>query len=130
MNRILALDYGRARVGVAVSAGSLAEPLQVLAANEQTTSKIAEICQEHRVTQLVIGVSEREMATESRTWGENLAQQLNLPVTFEDETLSSVEVQKRLRSARAGKKAYTGPIDHYAAAVILERYLDEHEEDL
>lgn len=125
MKRILALDYGRARVGVAVSAGTLAEPLTVLPANDTLQDQISKLCQEHRINQLVIGISEKDMAEESQKWGQEISAALNLPVTFQDETLSSVEVQQRLRSARSGKRAYSGWIDHYAAAVILERYIDD-----
>lgn len=127
MSRILGIDYGRARIGVALSAGTLAEPLEIISP-ELAHARLGELVKQHQVSQLVVGVSEKEMAQESRTFGTALAASLDLPVFFTDETLSSVEVQKRLRSSRLGKKQYRGPIDHFAAAIILERYLDDHSE--
>lgn len=128
--RILALDYGRARIGVAVQAGTLAEPLLVLPAGEQALHEIAQLCRQYGITQLVVGVSEQDMAQESTTFGVELGKKLGLPIDFTDETLSSVEVQQRLRSAKSGKSAFPQKIDHYAAAVILERYIDDHPEIL
>jgi putative Holliday junction resolvase len=127
MSRILGIDYGRARVGLAISAGTLGEPLEVTAP-ELAGTRAAAIVDEYGVTALVVGVSEKEMAEESKIFGTKLAEKLGLPVTFTDETLSSVEVQQRLRSARQGKQQYRGPIDHFAAAIILERYLEDHPE--
>jgi putative Holliday junction resolvase len=125
MSRTLAIDYGRSRIGVAVSAGTLAEPLEVISPKDAPVH-LRQIVEKFDVSQLVVGVSEKNMAQESRKFGADLATQLNLPVFFTDETLSSVEVQKRLRSTRIGKKQYRGPIDHFAAAIILERYLEDH----
>lgn len=128
--RILALDYGRARVGVALQAGTLAEPLFVLPAGESVTREVAALCRQYGVTQLVVGVSEHDMAQESMTFGLELGKALNIPVDFADETLSSVEVQQRLRASRTGKAANPAQIDHFAAAIILERYIDDHPEIL
>ncbi len=126
MSRILALDYGRARVGVALSAGTLAEPLEVISP-EKTIEFIRSLQRQYDIQSLVVGVSEQNMADESKSWGESIAETLNLPVIFVDETLSSVEVERKLREARVpGKARKNQPIDHYAAAIILERYLDDH----
>lgn len=130
MTRLLALDYGRARVGVAVSAGTLAEPLEVIAPGPNLIPRLRALCAAHDIGTLVVGVSEQGMAEESRLFGENVSKELELPVVYADETLTSVEVQQRLRQRAAGKKSYTGPIDHFAAAVILERYLDDHEGEI
>lgn len=127
--KALAVDYGRARIGVAVQMGSLAEPLEVIPATQDFTGRLRSLCHEHRVDQIVVGVSEQAMAEESKVFGVELERQLKLPVVFQDEALSSIEVQNRLRQSRAGKQQYRGDIDHFAAAVILERYLDDMGED-
>lgn len=129
MSRLLGIDYGRARIGLALSAGTLAEPLEVVSP-DQAVLRIQELVKIHGVTSFVVGVSEREMATESENFGKTLADTFGLPVAFSDETLSSVEVQQRLRSTRQGKQQYRGWIDHFAAAIILERYLEDHAEEI
>lgn len=130
MKRILAIDYGKARIGTALSSGTLADPLEVIANTPVASERLAGLVKQHGVEMLLVGVSEQAMAEESRKFGLDLAKTLELPVEFEDETLSSVEVQHKLRQTRLGKQQYRGAIDHYAAAVILERYLDEHTEGI
>lgn len=124
--RYLAIDYGDARVGTAVSFGTLAEPLQTFPRNNSLFAHISQLCRQHGITHLVVGQSEQEMATKSMAFAQELSDATGLPYTMMDETLSSKEVQARLRETRKGKKQYTGPIDHFAAAVILERFLEEN----
>lgn len=128
--RWLGIDYGEARIGVALSYGTLAEPLEVISGKDWETARdrLQTICNQYRVAGLVVGQSEREMALKSQEFGRWLAHELNLPVQWSDETLSSVEVQRKLRETRRGKKQYTGQIDHFAAAEILSRWLDEQSE--
>lgn len=124
--RFLCLDFGLARVGCAISYGTLAEPLEVIPNNEHLFTHIEKIIKHYGVTDLIVGVSEMEMAEMSKEFGQKLSQHTKLPVHFQDEALSSVEVQKLLREKSVGKKQHRGPIDHFAAAQILDRYLDDH----
>lgn len=123
--RFLCLDFGLARIGTALSFGTLAEPLVILENNDQVLYKIAALIRQHNVTDLVVGISEKEMAEQSRKFGTLLQEKMQLPVHWQDETLSSVEVHHMLRQKAAGKKQHRGPIDHFAAAQILQRYLDD-----
>ncbi len=125
MNKVLAIDYGLARVGLAVSYGSLAEPLLILANDPELLPRLREICQQHQVDTIVVGISENTMAQQSRAFAEQVRQTTGLPVVYEDETLSSIEVNQRLRDTRVGKRQHRRPIDHLAAALILERYLEQ-----
>ncbi len=123
--RYLGIDYGDARIGVAVSFGTLAEPLIVLPNDGTQWDTLKKIVHEYRITELIIGQSENTMAEKSKEFAGELSALLNLPHHMFDETLSSKEVHQKLRSVREGKKQYRGPIDHFAAAVILQRYIDE-----
>lgn len=123
--RYLGIDYGDARIGVAVSYGSLAEPLVVLSNDGTHWETLQSLVNEYRITHLVVGQSEQAMAEKSQAFATELAQITKLPYTMHDETLSSKEVESKLKEQRQGKKQYRGPIDHFAAAVILQRYLDE-----
>lgn len=123
--KIMALDYGRKRIGVAVSFGTLAEPLDIVLNNLQTINNLQQVVNKHHIQKILVGISEREMAQESQEFGTKIANILDLPVTFYDETLSSVQVKKKLHQKNKGKRQYKGDIDHYAAAIFLQNYLDE-----
>lgn len=120
--KILAIDFGTQRIGVAVSRGSLAEPLMIIPNSVESLEMLKEICQEEAIEQIVVGESEGAMAEKSRAFGEMLVQRLGLPVHYVDETLSSKTVEARLRSLKRSRP--NQPIDHFAAAVILEEWLD------
>lgn len=121
----LAVDYGRQRIGLAISRGTLAEPLTILDANQQPLTQIAQICVTEGVQRLVVGVSENEMAQESRAFGEQLADATGLPVLYADETLSSKTVAQRLKESGASLHRRQQPIDDLAAAVFLQDWIDD-----
>jgi putative Holliday junction resolvase len=126
MEKILGLDFGTERVGAAVSFGTLAEPLTVLPNDGQLLSKIKLLCAANQIDRIVLGRSENVMAEKTEAFAQELGQVIGQPIVFEDETLSSKEVERLLREARLGKRQHRGPIDHLAAALILQRYLDEN----
>jgi len=123
--RTLGIDYGDARIGLALSYGTLAEPLIVIPNDGSHWDTLQSTIHEFNVSHLVIGQSEHKMAEKSIAFAQQLSSLVHLPVNMQDETLSSKEVQTKLREQRVGKKQYRGPIDHFAAAIILQRYLDE-----
>lgn len=131
-DKLLGLDYGTRRIGVAVSFATLAEPLEVIA-NPTTTNesvvtaaalqRISELCQEHQIQALVVGMSENHMAKLTQQFVQLLEQHLHLPIHLHDETLTSATVQARLREQGVNLSRQTTAIDHYAAALILEDFL-------
>lgn len=125
--RYLGIDFGLQRVGIAISYGSLAEPLEILRNDTQLFAQIKRFCQEFRITGIVLGISEQKMAEKTQVWGQELGEYLDLPIYYSDEVLSSREVSQKLRETRKGKKQFTGHIDHFAATLILQRFLDENE---
>ncbi|MFA6814478.1 MAG: Holliday junction resolvase RuvX [Patescibacteria group bacterium] len=131
MSIILAIDYGLARIGLAISYVGLAEPLKVIK-NDLTASKliigdqaleeIKNIIEKEKVEKIVLGISEQEMAKKTLEFSEHLKSLFSLDVILVDEALSSYEVEQRLKELP--KKNRRQAIDHYAAAIILENYLD------
>ncbi len=121
--KILGIDYGTKRVGVAVSYASLAQPLEVLENDEHLIGRLGQLMAEHRVQEIVVGISENEMAAKTQEFVRRLRAVTPLPITFIDETLTSHQVHEWLRDAPARKRR--GPIDHFAAALILENYLQD-----
>ena len=133
MARLLALDVGEKRVGVALSdeTQTLARPLLTLkrASRKEDFAKLAAVCREHGIVKVIVGLprtlrgEEGPQAQRVRRYATELQAALNLPMDFWDERFSSVDAQERLaRSSR--KPRAKGEIDAAAAAIILQEYLD------
>jgi len=132
MNPILGLDFGRARIGVAISdeLQLLAHPLETIPTNQQTTSRIAEIVREKGVDHVVAGIP-RQMngqigsaATEVLEFVEKLRAILPCPVVTWDERLTTVAAHRALRHAGKKMRETRSYVDQVAAQMILQSYLD------
>src|SRR5438874_13618226 len=132
MNPILALDFGRARIGAAISdeLQALAHPLETIPADEQAPSRIAEIVREKKVDHVVAGLP-RQMdgqigaaATEVLQFVEKLRAILPCPVVTWDERLTTAAAHRALRDAGKKTRQTRGYIDQVAAQMILQSYLD------
>lgn len=126
MVKVLSIDFGRAKVGIAVSSGSLADPLSVIRYTEldDLLVKIKKLAEEHKIERIVVGVSEGESAKASKEFGKSLGDYLNLPVIFYDETLTTYEVNQKSIEAGMSRKKRKNMEDAFAAALILQNYLD------
>ncbi len=149
--KLLALDVGLARIGVATCdpLGLSVRPLTTLrrASRREDFAALAEIVREEEATAVVVGLplhdqSNGEAATEEnwesdqsrsvRKWAERLAHALRvllgrpLPIIFWDERFSTFDAQEILAAGDA-RLAQVGE-DAVAAAVILQRYLDAQEQ--
>jgi putative Holliday junction resolvase len=131
-NRILGLDFGRARIGVAISdeLQLLAHPLETIPANEEPASRVAEIVREKQVDYVVAGIP-RQMngqigtaATEVLEFVEKLRAILPCPVVTWDERLTTVAAHRALRDAGKKTRQTRGYVDQVAAQMILQTYLD------
>lgn len=132
--RILAIDYGRARHGLAVSdgLGLAAHPLACLERHKDPARDLIalrKVCEERDVRRLVVGLplnmddSEGPMAKEARRFGDALAAELGLPVAYEDERLSSDEAEHVLRERGFKPGERRKRVDSMAAVVILQAVL-------
>jgi putative Holliday junction resolvase len=120
----LAIDYGKKRIGIARSIGWLAEPVKIIQHTQGALDEIAALCREYQIDELICGVSEGEMADETMAFAKILQDKVKLPLHFFDETMSSKEVEQMIRSSGKKMKDRGQPIDHFAAAHILQQYLD------
>jgi putative Holliday junction resolvase len=128
--RILGIDHGDVRIGLALSdeSGTVARPLQVIqhVAREADAETIARIAAEKEAKLIVIGLptdSDGEIGHQARKvqrWAEALKQATAIPVEFWDESFSSQEAES-LKHRTRGE-----PNDAQAAAVMLQNYLDAH----
>ena len=132
MNPILAIDFGRVRIGVAISdeLQLLAHPLETIAANERTIARVAEIVRERKVNHVVVGIPRQlngkigAAATEALRFGEKLRPILPCPVVTWDERLTTVAAHRALREAGKKTRATRHYVDQVAAQMILQGYLD------
>jgi putative Holliday junction resolvase len=135
MNPILALDLGRARIGVAVSdeLQLLAHPLETIPADGQATPRLAQIIREKKVDHVVVGIP-RQMngqigaaATEALRFVEKLRAILPCPVVTWDERLTTVAAHRALRDAGKKTRDTRAYVDQVAAQMILQGYLDRRQ---
>lgn len=126
MSNYLGVDYGRAKVGLAVSSGSLAAPLKVLRYTniDELFVRIKKTVEEEKIEQIVIGLSDGKIAKESKKFGRDLSKYLNLPVAFIDETLTTADVLEKAIEAGMGQKKRKNMEDAFSATLILQNYLD------
>ena|SRR6188474_862596 len=132
MNRILGLDLGRARIGVAISdeLHLLAHPLETIPANQQPAARVAEIVRDKNVDHVVAGIPKRmdgqigSAATEVLEFVEKLRAILPCPVVTWDERLTTVAAHRALRDAGKKTRQTRNYVDQVAAQMILQSYLD------
>lgn len=126
--KILGIDYGRRKLGLAISEGYLSEPWKVLRVEhlDEALKKVTQIIKDEKIEKVVIGVSEGEMGKESKDFGMNLQQELEIQVDTHDETLSTQDATRLAIEAGMGRKKRNEMEDAFAASVILQDYLDSH----
>lgn len=137
MPRILGVDYGERRVGLALSdpTATIAQPLPTLMrrrGKRPPVQAVADIAREHEVVMAVIGLpltlegSESEWTAEVRAFGNALAERAGIPVEFIDERFTSVRAEQAVRSSglRKSQREEKSRIDAAAAILILQAFLD------
>ncbi len=133
--RVLAVDHGQARIGLAISdaGGRVARPLQALAHVERAAdaARVAQLAAEHAAECIVLGLPKDSdgnigpAARRVQRFGAVLAEHTAIPVTYWDEsntTKRAAELSGRKRTARPA-------LDAIAAAIILQDYWDAHAHD-
>jgi putative Holliday junction resolvase len=131
--RVLALDIGAKRVGVAVS-DEMRLTVRPLAALRGTNWKrlvkaLSELCEEFDVREVVLGLplrldgSEGDAAKEVRGVARKLELTLRIPVSFQDERLTSKTAEAALRREGLGEREVFANADSEAAAIILRDFL-------
>jgi len=145
MSRILGIDLGEKRVGIALADGdgAPARPLTTLRRAgdlEGDAAALRALVEAHDVGELVVGLpfdasgTEGPQAELTRSWATVVAADLRLPLTFRDERLTSHLAEDRLGPMKRGRSggpptrtqrdAYKARVDREAAAIILQDELD------
>jgi putative Holliday junction resolvase len=126
--RILGIDYGRKKIGLAIgdTDSKLSQPYRILRYEDirMLREEIKKVTLELGVKKIVIGVSEGKMEEESRDFGKELEEILKIKVVFQDETLTTHEAQELSIRAQIKRKKRKAFEDAYSASLMLQSYLD------
>ena len=133
--RVLAIDYGERRVGLALSSPShgLVGGLPTIDRRDlrgrSLETAIAALVEEHAVERIVLGIplqmdgAEGETARTVRAFGERLAAKVDVRIDTWDERLTTEAARRRLREAGHSERAMKSRIDQLSAVLMLESYL-------
>ncbi len=137
MARVLGIDFGERRVGLALSdpSATIAQPLPTLqrrAGKRPPIAAITEIIQQNEVVQAVVGLplnlagDETEWTRAVREFGGKLHERAGIPVEFLDERLTSVQAERAVRSVglKRSDREQKHRIDAAAAVLLLQTFLD------
>lgn len=132
--RVLAIDPGTRRIGVAISdpTGTIAQPLLALPAEPAATlvQRLADLARRQEAGRLVVGLPRRmdgglgPEARSARALADELRRTTGLEVALVDERLTSVAAERALLSGGASRARRRQLSDQVAAALILQTYLD------
>jgi len=135
--RIMALDLGEKRIGLALSDESrtLARPFKVLKRSSRVADyeSIKRISEEQGIVLLVIGLpkllsgEEGDKARWVRDYSAQLSQAVELPIEFWDESFSTKDALESMKQRGISRKHQKKRIDAVASAFILQQYLDARE---
>ena len=131
--RYLSIDYGKKRTGLAVcNAGeTIASPFAALTGRANLVPEILEVIKREEIEAIVVGLplnmddSEGPQAKLVRNFAKTLQEQIEIPIHFHDERLSSFDAEKKLAGIDLTRKKKKKRIDAIAAAAILQSFLEE-----
>ncbi len=132
--RILALDFGKKRIGLAVS-----DPLGLTAQGLETLHRtrvrddleaLSGLIRDYQVSLILVGMplhmsgDESRQSEHTREFSERLRQHAGVPVRYWDERWTSVQAARVLRESGIGREKRAAAIDRLSAVILLESYLD------
>lgn len=132
--RVLAIDYGGVRIGLAISdaLGLTAQGLPTLerTTNEADLTRLEQISADYSIARIIVGNpishsgEETQMSRRAAKFAERLRQRFTVPVELWDERLTSREADHVLRESGADRRKQPGIRDRIAAQILLQSYLD------
>ena len=134
MNRVMGLDIGTKRIGVALSDPLLitAQPFDTIdrIPEKSALDKLDDIIKVYNVNKVVAGLPLMMngdfglQAQDCKDFGEKLSQKIQIDVIFVDERLTSFQAEEILKAQKAKYTKDKGLVDKVAASIILQEYLD------
>ncbi len=134
MTRILGIDLGTVRTGVAVASTAVAQPLVVIEEtdDDRIVERLAEIAHEEEAREIVFGVpvsldaSDGPAAIRAREVARRLKEKVAIPVHLWDERLTTAQAQRAMVGGGVRRKKRREVVDKIAATLLLQSYLDAH----
>jgi len=117
--KILSVDWGEKRIGLAIADDGLAEPLGTVS----SVGELIEIVREQEAEKIVLGLPEGKHERSVKDLSKRLEKELGVEVVLRNEVLSTESALKVAIEAEKGKKARR-ELDALAAAILLQEYLD------
>jgi putative Holliday junction resolvase len=138
MSRVMAVDLGAARTGVAVSdeLGMLAQPWKTLPGGDASLEAVVSAVEELKPVHVLVGLPRNMDGTYgpaaeiARSFAENLRSRIECPVDLWDERLTTVAAQRALRESGRKARDQRGVVDQVAAQILLQSWLDRMPCDL
>ncbi|MEX1010143.1 MAG: Holliday junction resolvase RuvX [Chthoniobacterales bacterium] len=138
MSRIMAVDLGAVRTGIAVSdeLGMLAQPWKTLPGGEAALEAVSAAVAEIKPIRILVGLPRNMDGTYGpaaelcRAFAENLRGRVTCPVDLWDERLTTVAAQRALRESGRKARDQRSVIDQVAAQILLQSWLDRAPCDL
>lgn len=134
MGRLLAIDYGEKRLGLAISDPNqiISKPLKtiILTDSQYIYNELEKIISDYEIQKLIIGLplgmdgKNTQQTSKVEAFKENLQNKISIPVILFDERLSSVSAKKSLISQGIKTGHNKSKIDQTAAAIFLQHFLD------
>jgi putative holliday junction resolvase len=128
--RILALDIGKKRIGVALStSGIIASEFATFTNDQSTIEKIEEIVKKEDIEKIIVGLPKNMDGTNSEytyyvlNFEKKIKKYINIPIIFEDERLTTKDAELKLKAMGLSADEVKRRIDQFAAKLILEQYL-------
>jgi len=119
--RYLGVDFGLKRIGLAISEGSIAAPLEVIQVKnkQDAINKISQVVEREGIDEVVLGLPESGIRSEVLS----IVTKFKVPVHLMEETLTTFDAKKEMLKLGIGKKKRRME-DAYAACIMLQNYLD------
>lgn len=129
--RLIGIDVGEKRIGVAITdpTNTIAQPLTTIERGDGDIEAICDLARKNDVGEIVVGLpinmngTRGEMAEKVSAFADMLKQNIDIPVVYVDERLSTMEAERLMISADVSRGKRRKSIDKVAAAIILETRL-------
>ena len=137
MAKVLGIDYGDARIGLAVAETiiGIAHPHAVIESNDKAVQEISDLVAEESIQTIVIGLprslsgEEGSQAEAVRRFADKLSKVIEAEIIYQDERLSSRQAETIMIGMDKSRDERKAGADAHQAAIILQTYLDSSVED-
>jgi len=125
--RMLGIDFGLSKIGLAMSEGNFASPLLVIS-SIKWQNKILKVIEDQKIEKIIIGISEGKTGEETKKFVNELGRLTDKKIETFDETLTTQDAISKMIAAGKSRKFRKEHQDAVAASLILQSYIDSTKE--